>query len=126
MKANEAKNEQYNSIMDLFNSVIKTNRAKNSSVNNQVESKSQDDQTNTSCVGTIDISDGFQLDLNGIDLFDSVADTDTTCEHASDGLIHSLNAFGRVDVEYIASLTGKSVKDVIYELRGYIPKPRKV
>ncbi|MBE5731846.1 MAG: hypothetical protein E7353_02320 [Clostridiales bacterium] len=120
MKANEAKNEQYNSIMDLFNSVIKTNRAKNSSVNNQVESKSQDDQTNTSCVGTIDISDGFQLDLNGIDLFDSVADTDTTCEHASDGLIHSLNAFGRVDVEYIASLTGKSVKDVIYELRGAI------
>ena len=43
-----------------------------------------------------------------------------TCESAADGLILSLNTLGRVDIEYIAEITGLEMKRVISELRGSI------
>ncbi len=41
-------------------------------------------------------------------------------ESPADGLILSLNAFGRVDIEYIASVTGLDCKMVIGALKGSI------
>lgn len=41
-------------------------------------------------------------------------------ESISDGLIYSLNTLGRVDIEYIASITGESYKTVINTLKGSI------
>lgn len=41
-------------------------------------------------------------------------------ESISDGLILSLSNLGRVDIEYIASITGCDVKTVILELKGAI------
>ena len=59
------------------------------------------------------------LDLSNFDLFaDDVSPANVTT--AADGLIVSLNTYGKVDVEYIAELTGKTVKEVLRELRGSI------
>ncbi len=41
-------------------------------------------------------------------------------ETSGDGLILSLNNLGRVDIEYIAEITGKDLKNVIQDLRGSI------
>ena len=41
-------------------------------------------------------------------------------ETVSDGLVLSLTNLGRVDIEYIASVTDRSLKEVIEELRGAI------
>ncbi len=41
-------------------------------------------------------------------------------ESIADGLVASLNYLGRVDIEYIAEVSGSSMKDVILELKGSI------
>lgn len=41
-------------------------------------------------------------------------------ESSGDGLIKSLNNLGRVDIEYIAEITGLTYKDVIQDLKGAI------
>ena len=64
-------------------------------------------------------NDSIELDLSGVDLFATEPVT-AVCDFLSDGLIHSLNTFGRVDVQYIADLTGKTVKEVVSELKGSI------
>lgn len=41
-------------------------------------------------------------------------------ENSNDGLVLSLNNLGRVDIEYISEITGKSYKEVILDLKGSI------
>lgn len=41
-------------------------------------------------------------------------------ESISDGFIRCLNTLGRVDIEYISAITGRSLKEVITELKGAI------
>ena len=41
-------------------------------------------------------------------------------ETSNDGLVLSLNNLGRVDIEYISEITGKTCKEVILDLRGSI------
>lgn len=41
-------------------------------------------------------------------------------ETSNDGLVLSLNNLGRVDIEYIAEITGKTYKEVILDLKGSI------
>lgn len=41
-------------------------------------------------------------------------------ENVGDGLVKCLNVLGRVDIEYISSITGYSLKEVIVELGGTI------
>ncbi len=48
-------------------------------------------------------------------------ETVTVCaETVSDGLMKCLDRLGRVDIEYIASVTGKTLKEVIVKLEGSI------
>ena len=46
--------------------------------------------------------------------------TDVSADSPADGLVLSLNNLGRVDIEYIAQITGLSYKDVITALKGSI------
>ncbi|MBE7050910.1 MAG: hypothetical protein E7394_09160, partial [Ruminococcaceae bacterium] len=46
--------------------------------------------------------------------------TDISAESPADGLVLSLNNLGRVDIEYIAQITGLSYKEVITALKGSI------
>jgi len=67
-----------------------------------------------------DASD-IDLPLDWDGLFDG--NTDPAAVHAdniSDGLILSLSNLGRVDIEYIASVTGEDMKTVICQLKGAI------
>lgn len=63
-------------------------------------------------------NDYFDVDLSSIDLWTSTLPA--KAESAADGLVMSLNTYGKVDVEYIANLTGKSVVDVVNDLSGCI------
>ncbi len=63
----------------------------------------------------------MDLPLDWENLF--VGDTRTEGVHAdsiADGLVLSLSNLGRVDIEYIASVTGEDVKTVILALKGSI------
>ena len=63
----------------------------------------------------------MELPLDWVNEFDSDASTnDITADSVSDGLIICLNKLGRVDIEYISSITGESYKDVICKLKGSI------
>ena len=72
--------------------------------------------------------DNTNEDENNIDLsldWDEVFDDnnendDKHVESISDGLVMSLNNLGKVDIEYIASLTNKDKKEVIHGLKGSI------
>ncbi len=72
--------------------------------------------------------DNTNEDENNIDLsldWDEVFDDnnendDKHVESISDGLVMSLNNLGKVDIEYIASLTNKDKKEVIRGLKGSI------
>lgn len=46
--------------------------------------------------------------------------TDISADNPADGLVLSLNNLGRVDIEYIAQITGLSYKEVITALKGSI------
>lgn len=52
--------------------------------------------------------------------FDTPAPEDTEAVSAADGLVLSLDRYGRVDIEFISKITGLSVKDCIKELQGSI------
>ena len=104
-------------LVGLFNNAfINKNGATDNSFPKDTFSKSKtpiyknetDEQT-----GVVD------LDLNGFDLFDSTTTTETVA-NVADGLVASLNTYGKVDVEYIAKVTAKTVKEVVYELFGSI------
>ncbi len=58
------------------------------------------------------------MDWENLYAEDERADLET--ESISDGLILSLNTLGRVDIEYIAKVSGTSPRAVIEELRGAI------
>lgn len=59
------------------------------------------------------------LDWNNV-FDDSDLTDDVYVESISDGYIKCLNNLGRVDIEYIASITGTDCKTVINELKGSI------
>lgn len=63
----------------------------------------------------------FELPLSRDGLWNGWTETNETKTHAiSDALIISLSTLGRVDIEYISSITGKSHRDIIDALKGSI------
>lgn len=97
-------------IMGLFNNVF-VNKGANAGETSRTESKI--------CDRSMGVEDSFDLDLSSFELFESNLDA-AKINDASDGLVRSLNAYGRVDVEYIADITNKTVKEVVHELHGSI------
>ena len=64
---------------------------------------------------------GTDLSMDWGNLFDpGGSDQDVHDRSISDGLILSLTTLGRVDIEYIASITGAECRTVIETLRGSI------
>ena len=62
-----------------------------------------------------------ELPLDMTDLFTEETQTDTVhADSIADGLVLSLCNLGRVDIGYIASITGTDMKTVICTLRGAI------
>ena len=86
-------------LMGLFNNVF-VNKGANVSKTSRTESKISD--------RSMGFEDSFDLDLSSFELFESNLDA-AKINDASDGLVRSLNAYGRVDVEYIANITNKTV-----------------
>ena len=63
----------------------------------------------------------MELDLDWENAFDTDPEVQGIhTESISDGLILSLTNLGRVDIEYIASVSGRTLKEVIEQLRGAI------
>lgn len=63
----------------------------------------------------------MDLPLDWSNVFSSDARaTDVLVDSPADGLVLSLNNLGRVDIEYIAQITGLSYKEVITALKGSI------
>ena len=63
----------------------------------------------------------FELPLSWDGLWNGWTETNETKTHAvSDALIISLSNLGKVDIEYISSITGKSHADIIAALKGSI------
>lgn len=66
-------------------------------------------------------STSIDLPLDWNNLFETVTITsDVHIESISDGLVHCLKSLGRVDIEYISSITGESYNNVINALKGSI------
>ena len=42
------------------------------------------------------------------------------CDNVNDALLYSIDSLGMVDIEFISSITGEEMKDVIEKLKGYI------
>ena len=54
-------------------------------------------------------------------VFDSgIPEQETQTQHIPDALVHCLTTLGRVDIDYIAALTGTDCKTVIAALKGAI------
>ena len=72
--------------------------------------------------------DAHVLEVTSMDLpmdWDNPFDTDirtvdVQADSIADGLVYSLNNLGRVDIEYISSITGEDYKTVICTLKGSI------
>ncbi|MGN0814960.1 MAG: helicase-related protein [Candidatus Coproplasma sp.] len=63
--------------------------------------------------------DGIDLDLSSFDLSDADG-SGAQAHNVDDGLVLSLNVFGRVDIGYISDVTGKPVSEVVQSLQGSI------
>lgn len=63
-------------------------------------------------------SDEITLELDWESAFSE--SSDESVSSAADGLISSLNRYGRVDIEYISRISGLGVKECIKELKGAI------
>ena len=42
------------------------------------------------------------------------------CDNVNDALLYSIDSLGMVDIEFISSITGEEMKEVIEKLKGYI------
>ena len=60
----------------------------------------------------------FDIDFD--EPFYDEEEKDSSYETASDGLIMSISNLGKVDIKYISKITGKTLEDVIHELKGAI------
>ena len=61
-----------------------------------------------------------ELPLDYDNLFSSVDKESVKVNTVSDGLVASLNLYGKVDIEYIASASQKTTNEVVEELKGSI------
>ncbi len=63
----------------------------------------------------------MDLPLDYENIFSSdIRAKDIKVENVSDGLVKCLNVLGKVDIEYISEITGKTFKEVITSLKGSI------
>ena len=117
MQLNKQKKTNMDGIIDLFNSIfVNKNQDADGVIASNIPAHEGENLRESA---HLDSGEGIELDLDSLSLFDDVTGT-VTCERASDGLIHSLNRYGKVDVEYIAEITGKTVREVVSELQGAI------
>ena len=118
MKSKTNKKSEINKVVELFNSLF-TSR-KGSASDPVDELPSEVEQTNLNQTGGEVMHDGvIDLDLSSVDLFSNTSNT-TPINTSADGLVHSLNTYGCVDIEYISSVTNKPIKEVLNDLRGSI------
>ena len=118
MAMNKKKKNRVDELMDLFKEAFaKGKQSQSASVSYPSKPPKASGEGEEGVSLTVDGC--VDLDLNSIDLF-GVGQTCSACEHAADGLVHSLTTFGKVDVSYIAEVTGKSVREVLDELHGSI------
>ena len=67
------------------------------------------------------IDEEIELSLDWENTFSAgLYEDDTHTDSISDGLIMSLSNLARVDIEYISSVTGEDMKDIICALKGAI------
>lgn len=117
MQLNKQQKTNMDGIIDLFNSIfVNKNQDADGVIASNIPAHEGENLRESA---HLDSGEGIELDLDSLSLFDDVTGT-VTCERASDGLIHSLNRYGKVDVEYIAEITGKTVREVVSELQGAI------
>ena len=62
----------------------------------------------------------MELPMEWSDPYAGDARATVRAETLADGLVYALNTLGRVDIEYIASITGRTCKEVVTGLRGAI------
>ena len=62
----------------------------------------------------------MEIPIDFENAFSNDSESDIVCENSADGLIHSLNNLGRVDIEYISKISNKTMQEVINDLKGYI------
>lgn len=106
--------EAINDLLSLKNLAEKREQAEKAKLQAQREAE-EERARHIKKVTSLDLPVDFANAFNG--------DTRVQGVHAdsvADGLILSLTNLGKVDIEYIAAVTGEEFKDVIYALKGSI------
>ena len=106
MAVSKKKKSALDEVVDLFNDVFYKEQEDVTGLPQKGASQTDGLQNDGVGEGCID------LNLDGFSLFGDT-ETDARAESAMDGLVLSLNTCGKVDVEYIAEITNKTVKEVV-------------
>ncbi|MBO7214269.1 MAG: DEAD/DEAH box helicase family protein [Clostridia bacterium] len=116
MQLKTNKKSEINKVVEMFNNIFSSIKSNKQSNDAQMEDV---DDSSSPVSGEIITDEVISLDLGSIDLFSAPTKTVNALTSA-DGLVHSLNTYGCVDIKYISSLTNKPVKTVLNDLRGSI------